>query len=176
MTQWPSDYTTQSEEYIYVGKDAIQYVHDGSRSLEYVHETMESFLIPLVASLDEGNMDFPEEDIKTLRKNAEEALNELKYQTLIADVTPQSDPGVIIPAGAKCMQWIRFFWSAKSVDRVFSQVYADFWCEYVDEKQAGHAWHARWIRLRFYWTTMKTMGVFSVARVLRSAWDYVWAK
>lgn len=91
------------------------------------------------------------------------------HSFIIEESSPAPSMGdIAIPPGGRCMKWIRFFYHPKAVERVFAPIYADFWEEYIQAETSGRRIHACWIRVRFYWALGKTMGVFGLARTIKS--------
>ena len=79
------------------------------------------------------------------------------------------------PPGSKLMALIRLCYSAKSVDKIFDPIYADFCEEYFAVLAAGKKWHTRWIRVRYYKDFVKAIGLFGVVRLARTVFEY-WEK
>ena len=77
--------------------------------------------------------------------------------------------------GTKLMDWVRLCYSAKSVDKIFEPIYADFCEEYFAALASGHTWHARWIRVRYYKDFVKAVGLFGVVRLAKTVFEY-WEK
>ncbi len=79
------------------------------------------------------------------------------------------------PPGTKSMRLARFCYSAKTIERVFDPIYADFCEEYFAALAAGERWKARWIRFRYYKDFAKAIGLFGVVRLAKTVFEY-WEK
>ena len=77
--------------------------------------------------------------------------------------------------GARLLPFVRFFYSAKSVEQAFEPIYADFCEEYFAALAAGRKGHARWIRLRYYKDFVTAVGLFGVVRLAKTVFEY-WEK
>ncbi len=77
--------------------------------------------------------------------------------------------------GSRLTKTARFFYSPKTVKRVFEPIYADFMEEYTVALAAGHRWHARWVCVRYYWSFAKAMGLFGLVNLAKTIFVY-WKK
>lgn len=80
---------------------------------------------------------------------------------------------VRVAAGGRIMGVLRIVFKEKHVTRVFEPIYADFSYEYLKAVAAGRDLYAGWIRTRFYLDVVKTIGLFSAARAIRSVYEYI---
>ena len=84
-------------------------------------------------------------------------------------------PQIAKPPGSKLMEFVRFLYAAKSIERIFDPIYADFCDEYFTALAAGEKWHARWIRVRYYKDFVKAVGLFGFVRLAKTVFEY-WEK
>lgn len=77
--------------------------------------------------------------------------------------------------GTKLRRFIRFFYSTRSVEKIFDPIYADFCEEYFAALAAGETWHARWIRVRYYKDFVKAVNLFGIVRLAKMVFAY-WVK
>ena len=77
--------------------------------------------------------------------------------------------------GTRLMALIRFCYSAKTIERIFDPIYADFYEEYFAALAAGKKWHAPWIRVRYYKDFVKAVGLFGIVRLAKTMFEY-WEK
>ena len=77
--------------------------------------------------------------------------------------------------GAMLMAFIHFCYSAKTIERIFDPIYADFCEEYFAALAAGEKWHARWIRVRYYKDFVQAVGFFGIVRLAKTVFEY-WEK
>ena len=77
--------------------------------------------------------------------------------------------------GARLLPFVRLCYSAKSIEKIFEPIYADFCEEYFAALAAGEKWHARWIRVRYYKDFAKAVSMFGVVRLAKTVFEY-WEK
>lgn len=73
------------------------------------------------------------------------------------------------------MALVRLCYSAKSIEKIFEPIYADFCEEHFAALAAGEKWHARWIRVRYYKDFGKAVSLFGVVRLAKTVFEY-WEK
>jgi len=74
---------------------------------------------------------------------------------------------IVRPPGSTCRSVIDFFYSPKTVARVFDPILADMQAEWVEAIARGRHYKASWIRLRGYWEIARAAGFHSLLRALR---------
>jgi hypothetical protein len=67
-----------------------------------------------------------------------------------ASSRPPERYAVIVPPGWRARDVLRFIFGRRLAERVFDQILADALEEWAEAMIDGHAWLARWIRLRVY--------------------------
>jgi len=77
--------------------------------------------------------------------------------------------------GTKLRPLVRLAYSAKSIEKVFDPIYADFCEEYFAALAAGRKGHAHWIQVRYYKDFVKAVSLFGVVRLAKTVFEY-WEK
>ncbi len=77
--------------------------------------------------------------------------------------------------GARLLPLVRLCYSAKSIEKIFEPIYADFCEEYFAALDAGEKWHAGWIRVRYYKNFVQAVSLFGVVRLAKTVFEY-WEK
>jgi hypothetical protein len=78
--------------------------------------------------------------------------------------------GLVLLPGSLARKVIEFFYSRKTVERVFLPVLADMQTEWVEAEAEKQRWRARWIRLRGYWHLLQHLGLHSIIGTIRTVW------
>ncbi|HSG39540.1 MAG TPA: hypothetical protein VLE27_07860 [Thermoanaerobaculia bacterium] len=95
-------------------------------------------------------------------------------RNLILKVSPF--PKVKRPPGSKLMEVADFFFSSKTVEKVYAPLIADLQLEYIDALSRGRRHKARWVRMRGYWSFWNAVGLqslVSTAQKVYSLWRVV---
>ncbi|WP_437758413.1 hypothetical protein [Sorangium sp. So ce1389] len=66
------------------------------------------------------------------------------------------------PPGCRLHALAGFFYSRKTMERVFDPMLADMRSEYFEALANGRIWKARWHRVTYYWAFVKSIGLHSV--------------
>ena len=77
------------------------------------------------------------------------------------------------PPGSSLQGILRFLYSKRSFDNIFSQIINDMREEYYEALSKNHVWHARWIRIRGLTATLTTMlfhAFTSCGKVVAKIW------
>ena len=80
---------------------------------------------------------------------------------------------VICPPCSRLRVWLGFFFSKRTMDRVFDAAIADVQAEWQEACSQGRSGHAIWIQLRGYWHVLNHLGaqsLVSAARAVYEAW------
>ena len=80
---------------------------------------------------------------------------------------------VRLPPGVRVRRILRFVFSKRTCDLVFDPALADMQSEWLEAVVAGHAWHARAIRLRGYGVLLQHVVAQLPVSFLRAAYE-VW--
>ncbi len=75
--------------------------------------------------------------------------------------------------GSRLHMIARFFYSRKTVERVFEPLLADMREEYQIALAEKRVWKARWVRISYYWAFAKAIGLqslVSTAKQIFSLW------
>lgn len=86
-----------------------------------------------------------------------------------------TEPRITGAPSNKLIKLVLFVYSAKTIERIFDPIYADFCEEYFAALAAGEKWHARWICIRYYKDFVKAIGLFGVVRLAKTVFEY-WEK
>ena len=102
---------------------------------------------------------------------ARREIYELK-KVLDHDRITRQESRITSAPGTKLIAFIRLIYSAKTVERIFDPIYADFCEEYFAALDAGEKWHARWIQVRYYKDFVKAVSLFGVVRLAKTVFEH----
>ena len=92
----------------------------------------------------------------SLRRSAETRFRD-------ARCTPRRTAGSFAATpGSMWLSLVDFLYSAKTVEKVFKPIVADWRKEYFEALKAKRMLKARWISFRYYWALLKAMGLSQV--------------
>lgn len=70
--------------------------------------------------------------------------------------------------GGHLLQLVDFFYSKKTVKRVFEQIVGDMREEHFEALHQGRKWKAAWVLVRGYWGFLKAMNLSWIASIVKS--------
>lgn len=74
---------------------------------------------------------------------------------------------IVLPPGTRLHVWTSFFYSRKTMERVFQPMLADMRDEYYAALAEGRIWKARWVRCAYYWAFLKSIGLHSLVTTVK---------
>lgn len=77
---------------------------------------------------------------------------------LIKDKLKRANPHVYKAPGTKCLSFVEFLCSPKTVEKIFRPLIADWQYEIFEALKAKRIWKARWISLRYRWAFLMALG------------------
>lgn len=81
---------------------------------------------------------------------------------------------ITTPPGSKIISVIKFIYSRKTIERIFTPILSDWLEEYFKALHEKAHWKARWINMRYRLTFLGTMlahAVSTVGRKVRNIWQ-----
>lgn len=77
------------------------------------------------------------------------------------------DKRIIRPPGSHLRAVVEFFYSPRTVARVFNPILADMQYEWMDAVGLKQPWKARWVRIRGYWHFWQSIGLQTLIGAIR---------
>jgi hypothetical protein len=156
-----------------------------SLTIQQARRLLENGADPEQAPLDfekEPALKYPDRNARLKRKVIENALastgpNRIRRLLVtlrllverLSNLVGASDAGMVKRApGTRLLQIVDFLCSPTTVEQVFEPLVADWQKEYFDALHKGRRLKARWISVRYYWSTIQALGLSKVFSLLRS--------